>query len=126
VAIRHDGPGVLHGRAGPGRTVRVVRRAALARSNASGGTSTVPVLDRVPVRAICSNGGRSELVDMVLDVKALTWAAQHNIDTAKLKAAKVPIYGKWYFPEIPAGVALVNLATGERAVFPDRMVAGEV
>ena len=40
---------------------------------------------------------------MVLDVKALTWAAQHNIDTAKLKAAKVPIYGKWYFPEIPPG-----------------------
>jgi hypothetical protein len=63
---------------------------------------------------------------MVLDAKALTWAAQNNIDTAKLKAAKVPIYGKWYFPEIPAGLALVNLETGEQEVFPERMVAGEV
>jgi hypothetical protein len=63
---------------------------------------------------------------MVLDAKALTWAAQHNIDTAKLKAAKVPIYGKWYFPEIPAGVPLVNLETGEREVFDTRMLAGEV
>jgi hypothetical protein len=63
---------------------------------------------------------------MVLDAKALTWAAQNNIDTAKLKAAKVPIYGKWYFPEIPAGVVLVNLETGEQEVFPERMVAGEV
>jgi hypothetical protein len=63
---------------------------------------------------------------MVLDAKALTWAAQNNIDTAKLKAAKVPIYGKWYFPEIPAGVALLNLETGEQEVFPQRMVAGEV
>jgi hypothetical protein len=63
---------------------------------------------------------------MVLDAKALTWAAQNNIDTAKLKAAKVPIYGKWYFPEIPAGIALVNLETGEQEVFAERMVAGEV
>jgi hypothetical protein len=63
---------------------------------------------------------------MVLDAKALTWAARHNIDTAKLKAAKVPIYGKWYFPEIPPGVPLVNLETGEQEVFPERMVAGEV
>src|SRR5919202_7139045 len=63
---------------------------------------------------------------MVLDAKALTWAAQNNIDTAKLKAAKVPIYGKWYFPEIPAGVPLVNLETGEQEVFPERMIAGEV
>jgi hypothetical protein len=63
---------------------------------------------------------------MVLDAKALTWAAKNNIDTAKLKAAKVPIYGKWYFPEIPPGVALVNLETGEQEVFPERMVAGEV
>src|SRR5947207_5449315 len=63
---------------------------------------------------------------MVLDAKALTWAAQNDIDTAKLKAAKVPIYGKWYFPEIPAGVALVNLETGEQQVFSERMVAGEV
>jgi hypothetical protein len=63
---------------------------------------------------------------MVLDAKALTWAAKNDIDTAKLKAAKVPIYGKWYFPEIPAGVALVNLETGEQEVFSERMVAGEV
>jgi hypothetical protein len=63
---------------------------------------------------------------MVLDAKALTWAAQHNIDTAKLKAAKVPIYGKWYFPEIPPGVPLVNLETGVQEVFAEAMVAGEV
>jgi hypothetical protein len=63
---------------------------------------------------------------MVLDAKALSWAARNNIDTAKLKAAKVPIYGKWYFPEIPPGVPLVNLETGEQEVFPERMVAGEV
>jgi hypothetical protein len=63
---------------------------------------------------------------MVLDAKALTWAAKNDIDTAKLKKARVPIYGKWYFPEIPAGVPLVNLETGEQQVFPDRMVAGEV
>ena len=63
---------------------------------------------------------------MVLDAKALTWAAKNDIDTAKLKKARVPIYGKWYFPEIPAGVPLVNLETGEQQVFPERMVAGEV
>jgi len=63
---------------------------------------------------------------MVLDAKALTWAAQHGIDTAKLKAAKVPIYGKWYFPEIPAGVPVVNLETGEREVFSTRMLTGEL
>src|SRR5215831_8974362 len=56
---------------------------------------------------------------MVLDAKALTWAAQHGIDTAKLKAAKVPIYGKWYFPEIPAGVPVVNLVTGELIYAPE-------
>lgn len=63
---------------------------------------------------------------MVLDAKALTWAAQHDIDTAKLKRAKVPIYGKWYFPEIPPNVALTNLETGEQQVFPERMIAGQV
>src|ERR1051326_185904 len=63
---------------------------------------------------------------MVLDAKALTWAAKNDIDTAKLKKAKVPIYGKWYFPEIPPNVALVNLETGEQQVFPERMIAGEV
>lgn len=63
---------------------------------------------------------------MVLDAKALTWAAKNDIDTAKLKKAKVPIYGKWYFPEIPPGVPLINLETGERLTFPERMAAGEV
>jgi hypothetical protein len=63
---------------------------------------------------------------MVLDAKALTWAAQHDIDTAKLKRAKVPIYGKWYFPEIPADVPLTNLETGAQQIFPERMIAGEV
>lgn len=63
---------------------------------------------------------------MVLDAKALTWAAQHDIDTPKLKKAKVPIYGKWYFPEIPADVPLVNLETGEQEIFKERMLAGEV
>src|SRR5438552_16268456 len=63
---------------------------------------------------------------MVLDAKALTWAGKHNIDTAGLKKAKVPIYGKWYFPEIPPGIPMVNLETGEQQVFPERMVAGEV
>ena len=63
---------------------------------------------------------------MVLDAKALTWAAKNNIDTAKLKAAKVPIYGKWYFPEIPPNVPLLNLESGERHVFSERMAAGEV
>jgi hypothetical protein len=63
---------------------------------------------------------------MVLDAKALTWAAKNDIDTAKLKKAKVPIYGKWYFPEIPPGVPMLNLETGEQQVFPERMIAGEV
>ncbi len=63
---------------------------------------------------------------MVLDAKALTWAAKNEIDTPKLKKAKVPIYGKWYFPEIPPNVVLVNLETGEQQVYPDRMIAGEV
>ena len=63
---------------------------------------------------------------MVLDAKALSWAAQHGIDTAKLKAAKVPIYGKWYFPEIPPGVPVVNLETGQREIFPERMLTGEL
>jgi hypothetical protein len=63
---------------------------------------------------------------VVLDVKALTWAAKNEIDTPKLKRAKVPIYGKWYFPEIPPNVPLVNLETGEQQIFPVRMIAGEV
>lgn len=63
---------------------------------------------------------------MVLDAKALNWAAKNEIDTAKLKKARVPIYGKWYFPEIPPNVALINLETGEQEIFPERMIAGEV
>jgi hypothetical protein len=63
---------------------------------------------------------------MVLDAKALTWAAKNDIDTAKLKKARIPIYGKWYFPEIPPNVALVNLETGEQESFRERMIAGEV
>src|SRR5436190_14293499 len=63
---------------------------------------------------------------MVLDAKARTWAAKNDIDTAKLKKARIPIYGKWYFPEIPPNVALINLETGQQESFPERMVAGEV
>jgi hypothetical protein len=62
---------------------------------------------------------------MVLDVKALSWAARNEIDTAKLKTARVPMYGKWYFPEIPENVALVNLETGDRQTFNQPMLAGE-
>lgn len=63
---------------------------------------------------------------MVLDVKALTWAAQNDLDTAKLKAAKIKLYGKWYFPQIPEGVPLLSLESGERRVFEQPMIAGEV
>src|ERR1051326_7212799 len=63
---------------------------------------------------------------MVLDAKALSWAAKNNIDTPKLKKARIPIYGKWYFPEIPPNVPVVNLETGEQEIFAQRMVAGEV
>lgn len=63
---------------------------------------------------------------MVLDVKMMGWASQNGIDTGKLKAARVPIYGKWYFPNIPAGVALISLESGERQVFAEPVVAGEV
>lgn len=63
---------------------------------------------------------------MTLDVKAMEWASAHGIDTAKLKAAKIPIYGKWYFPDIPPGVPLVNLQTGEIQTFGPGMRAGEI
>src|SRR5581483_8467031 len=63
---------------------------------------------------------------VVLDVKFMEWAASQALDTAKLKAAKVPIFGKWYFPEIPAGVPLVNLRTGEVRTFERPMLAGEI
>jgi hypothetical protein len=63
---------------------------------------------------------------MVVDASAMTWAKAHDIDTRKLKAAKVPVYGKWYFPELPTNVPLINLETGERRVYTRPMLAGEV
>src|SRR3954454_8665068 len=63
---------------------------------------------------------------MVLDVKFVDWAAAQQLDTNKLKAARVPIYGKWYFPTIPADVQLVNLNSGELRAFTQPMLAGEV
>lgn len=63
---------------------------------------------------------------MVLDVKFMDWAGRHGIDTAKLKAARVPVYGKWYYPDLPPGVRLVNLQTGEVRTFDRPMRAGEV
>jgi hypothetical protein len=62
---------------------------------------------------------------MVLDVKFMEWASANGLDTAKLKAAKIPVFGKWYFPEIPAGIPLVNLKTGEARTFSQAMLAGE-
>jgi hypothetical protein len=55
----------------------------------------------------------------------MDWASANEIDTAKLKAAKVPVYGKWYFPDIPAGVPLVNLQSGEIETFGPGLRAGE-
>src|SRR5438552_1091910 len=66
-------------------------------------------------------GGRG----MVLDVKFMDWAASHSLDTAKLKASKVRIFGKWYFPQIPPGEPMVNLRTGEVRIFSQPMLAGE-
>ena len=62
---------------------------------------------------------------MVLDVKAMEWASENGIDTAKLKAAKIPIYGKWYFPDLPGNVPVVNLRNGHIERFPPGMRAGE-
>lgn len=62
---------------------------------------------------------------MVLDVKAMEWAAENGIDTAKLKAAKIPIYGKWYFPDMPGRVPVVNLQNGHIETFAAGMRAGE-
>jgi len=61
---------------------------------------------------------------VVLDVKFMEWAASQGLDTAKLRAAKVPIYGKWYYPELPADVELVNLRSGEVKTFAAPMIAG--
>jgi hypothetical protein len=62
---------------------------------------------------------------MVLDVKFMDWAGSQGLDTAKLRTAKIAVYGKWYFPTIPAGRPLVNLRTGEVQVFSQEMQAGE-
>lgn len=63
---------------------------------------------------------------MVLNVKAMEWAAGLGLDTAKLKAAKVKIFGKWYYPDIPANERLVNLQTGEVETFNANMRAGTI
>src|SRR5215216_5810666 len=63
---------------------------------------------------------------MVLDSKAMDWASQQGLDSAALKKAKVPIYGKWYFPDLPADEPLVNLSTGEIETFPPGYRAGAV
>ena len=38
----------------------------------------------------------------------------------------MPIFGKWYFPDLPANVPLVNLSTGEVETFPPGYRAGAV
>ena len=63
---------------------------------------------------------------MVLDSKAFDWAGQQGLDTAALKKAKVPIYGKWYFPDLPDGVPLVNLQTGQVETFGAGFRAGAI
>ena len=63
---------------------------------------------------------------MVLDSKQMDWASREGLDTAALKRAKVPIFGKWYFPDLPAGVPLVNLQTGEVETFGPGLRAGAI
>ena len=63
---------------------------------------------------------------MVLDSKQMEWASREGLDTAALKRAKVPIYGKWYFPDLPDNVPLVTLSTGEVESFPAGYRAGAV
>src|SRR5687768_9339670 len=63
---------------------------------------------------------------MVLDSKQMDWASREGLDTAALKRAKVPIFGKWYFPDLPDNVPLVNLSTGEVETFPSGYRAGAV
>ncbi|MGE3270309.1 MAG: cytochrome C oxidase subunit IV family protein [Chloroflexota bacterium] len=63
---------------------------------------------------------------MVLDSKQMEWASRQGLETATLKKAKVPIFGKWYFPDLPANVPLVNLSTGEVETFPAGFRAGAV
>jgi hypothetical protein len=63
---------------------------------------------------------------VTLDAKAMEWAAEQGIDTKTLKAAKIPVYGKWYFPELPSAVPMVNLKSGEVLTFRPGMRAGEI
>ena len=56
----------------------------------------------------------------------MDWAGREGLDTAALKRAKVPIFGKWYFPDLPANEPLVNLSTGEIETFPAGYRAGAV
>jgi cytochrome c oxidase subunit IV len=63
---------------------------------------------------------------MVLDSKQMEWASREGLDTAALKRAKVPIFGKWYFPDLPDNVPLRNLSTGEVESFPAGYRAGAV
>lgn len=63
---------------------------------------------------------------MVLDSKHMEWASRQGLETAALKKAKVPIFGKWYFPDLPANERLVNLSTGEVETFPAGFRAGAV
>lgn len=63
---------------------------------------------------------------MVLDSRQMDWGGRQGLDSATLKRAKVPIYGKWYFPDLPANEPLVNLSTGEIETFPPGYRAGAV
>jgi cytochrome c oxidase subunit 4 len=63
---------------------------------------------------------------MVLDSKQMDWASREGLDTAALKRAKVPIFGKWYFPDLPANEPLINLSTGQTETFPSGYRAGAV
>jgi hypothetical protein len=63
---------------------------------------------------------------MVLNAKAMEWAGNFGLDSAKLKFGKVKIFGKWYFPDIPANQRLINLQTGEVETFPQGLRAGTV
>jgi len=56
----------------------------------------------------------------------MDWGGRQGLDSAALKRAKVPIYGKWYFPDLPANEPLVNLSTGEIETFPPGYRAGAV
>jgi hypothetical protein len=56
----------------------------------------------------------------------MEWANENGLDTAKLKAAKIPIYGKWYFPDLPADVLMINLKSGEIQSFGPGLRAGEI